>query len=33
MDEADLIINNNLQFDRGLEVLSGYLQHYLKHKA
>lgn len=30
MDEADIIINNNLQFDRGLEVLSGYLQHYLK---
>lgn len=33
MDEADIIINNNLQFDRGLEVLSGYLQHYLKQKG
>ncbi|TXB68954.1 uridine kinase family protein [Phaeodactylibacter luteus] len=30
MDEADIIVNNNLQFDRGLEVLTGYLQHYLQ---
>jgi uridine kinase len=32
MDEADIIINNNSQFDRGLEVLSGYLRHYLHGK-
>ena len=29
MDEADIIINNNLHFDRGLEMLTGYLHHYL----
>jgi uridine kinase len=29
MEEADIIINNNLQFDRGLEVLSGYFHHHL----
>lgn len=26
MDEADIVINNNRGFDRGLEVLIGYLQ-------
>jgi uridine kinase len=30
MDEADIIINNNLHFDRGLEMLTGYLFHYLQ---
>lgn len=30
MDQADIIINNNEQFDIGLEVLSGYLNHYLE---
>ena len=30
MDEADLIINNNQQFDMGMEVLSGYLKDYLQ---
>ena len=30
MDQADVIINNNLHFDRGLEMLAGFLQHYLK---
>jgi uridine kinase len=30
MDEADIIVNNNLKFDMGLEVLTGYLHHYLK---
>ncbi len=30
MDDADIIINNNLHFDRGLEVLTGYLHHYLE---
>ena len=28
-DRADLVINNNQYFDRGLEVLSGYLRQYL----
>lgn len=30
MEEADIIINNNLHFDRGLEVLAGFLRLYLK---
>ncbi len=30
MDEADLIVNNNQQFDWGLEILTGYLRHYLE---
>lgn len=29
MEEADLIVNNNRQFDMGLEVISGYLSNYL----
>jgi uridine kinase len=29
MEEADIIINNNLHFDRGLEVLAGFLRQYL----
>jgi uridine kinase len=29
MDEADLIINNNRTFDKGLNVISGFLQSYL----
>ncbi|MCI5080710.1 MAG: uridine kinase [Saprospiraceae bacterium] len=29
MDEADLIINNNAQFDMGLEVLSGFVENFL----
>jgi len=33
MDEADIIINNNRQFDRGLAVLSGYLNSYLKGRS
>lgn len=33
MDEADLVINNNQQFDWGLEVLSGFLQAYLRKRA
>jgi uridine kinase len=30
MEEADIIINNNLHFDRGLEVLAGFLRQYLE---
>lgn len=30
MDEADIIINNNEHFDRGLEVLSGFFHQYLQ---
>ncbi|MCB0568204.1 MAG: uridine kinase [Phaeodactylibacter sp.] len=30
MDEADLVINNNQKFDWGLEVLSGFLETYLR---
>ena len=30
MDEADIIINNNLHFDRGLEMLAGFLRQYLR---
>jgi len=30
MEEADIIINNNLHFDRGLEVLAGFLRQYLR---
>ncbi|MCB9304196.1 MAG: uridine kinase [Lewinellaceae bacterium] len=33
MDEADLVINNNQQFDWGLEVLSGYMHTYLRQLA
>lgn len=29
MDEADIIINNNQDFDTGLMVFSGFLNHYL----
>lgn len=29
MDEADIIVNNNRHFDRGLDVLVGYLAHHL----
>jgi uridine kinase len=25
-DEADIIINNNQSFDRGLEVISGFIR-------
>lgn len=28
MDEADIIINNNQNFDRGLEVIVGFMKHY-----
>ena len=31
MDEADLVINNNEKFDWGLEVMTGYLRHYIQH--
>lgn len=30
MDEADLVVNNNQQFDWGLEILTGYLHYYLE---
>lgn len=29
-DEADIIINNNKQFDRGLEILSGFIKSYVE---
>ncbi len=28
-DEADLVINNNQHFEMGLEIMTGYLKHYL----
>lgn len=31
MDEADLIINNNGQFDMGLQVIGGFMENYLYH--
>ena len=30
MEEADLIVNNNSQFDMGLEVLSGFVENYIR---
>lgn len=30
MEEADLIVNNNSKFDMGLEVLSGFVENYIR---
>lgn len=30
MEDADVVINNNSQFDRGLEMLAGYLRNFLQ---
>jgi uridine kinase len=32
-EEADLIINNNLHFERAIQVLKGYFRHYLRENA
>jgi uridine kinase len=33
VDEADIVINNNTSFDRGIEVLIGYLQMLLINRS
>lgn len=31
-EEADLVVNNNSDFERGLEVLEGFIHHKLQHR-